>query len=176
MSSATHRALATVVNPDGARRRDSESFGRDRPVKPTRAGDGNVAHLTETETSRRAAVLEVVARTGDRTGKGRHPMMPTFRVTRRYASFAIVKTSGVAGMRTSDLQVMNEQPIEECSCGCRSRGTSKILALRQPASVRPTDAPKSCIVFAKAASQRHDRGTAKTSGFFSDSLSAPSAG
>jgi hypothetical protein len=47
-------------------------------------------------------VLEVVARTGDRTRKGRHPKMAAFRVTRRSASFATVKTSGGNGIRIGD--------------------------------------------------------------------------
>lgn len=57
-----------------------------------------VARRGKTETSRRAAVLEVVARTGDRTRKRCHPRGATFRVTRRYASLATVKTSGEEGL------------------------------------------------------------------------------
>lgn len=113
-------------------RRDAEtaeSFGRDRPGKPTRAGDGDVARPAETETSRRNGVLEVVARTGDRTRKGRHPTLAAFRVTPRYESFATVKTSGAIQMRTSDPKVMEERSHQKCVCHLESRGTSAIIAV-----------------------------------------------
>ena len=51
-------------------------------------------------------MLEVVVRTGDRTRNGRRPKTSAFRITRRYTSFATVKTSGGSRIRSGDCEVM----------------------------------------------------------------------
>ncbi len=102
MSFATGRAVATVVNPDGPRRRDNREFrassarddDADRRWK-RRAGGG-------TESSRLSAVLEVLAGTGDRTRKGRHPKMAAFLKTRRYlVSIPSKQVAGAGFERTA---------------------------------------------------------------------------
>lgn len=101
MSFTTGRAVATVVNPDGPRRRDNREFrassarddDADRRWK-RRAGGG-------TESSRLSAVLEGLAGTGDRTRKGRHPKMAAFLKTRRYLVSIPSKQVAGAGFEQS---------------------------------------------------------------------------
>ena len=76
----------------GAADESTESFGPDRAETRERAH--KVAQRAEIETPRRKAMLEVVARTGDRRQKGRHPKMAAFDVTRRQDSFATGGRSG----------------------------------------------------------------------------------
>ena len=70
------------------RRRLREASICSKSLKSTRPGEGIIREMALANRSPNRL------RTGDRTRKGRHPEMGAFRVTRRYACFATVKTSG----------------------------------------------------------------------------------
>ena len=75
-------------------RETTEIFGRNRVCVATPRRAGRRARLAEIVETRPRATLELVARTGDRTRKGRRLWTPAFRITRGSSSFATVKTSG----------------------------------------------------------------------------------
>lgn len=101
---STGRALATVVNPVEARRRDDREFW-------ARLGR-NGARRSETETSRRTEVLEVVARTGDRTQKGRYPKMES--LTQLRGGDHIAHHAGSTGQ----IATLADPTISGCGAPC----------------------------------------------------------